>query len=192
MGGPKSILPYGGSTIAGTVVRTLLDSVPGPVVVVTRKALLNNLALPDSDRLRVVFNERDGEMIDSVEMALDAILIELGHACREQMDQFGILVLPADIPGVARSTCRRCVDAFLVDPRRIVIPRFDGARGHPIVFPLALHPIVRTLHEGLRQLFDRCADRLFYVDVMDPGAITDIDTFDAYKRSIGAGGASGK
>ena len=57
MGRPKQMLPYGDSTLTGTVTRCLLQAGVDGVVVVTRAALVGALDLPDDVRIRVALNE---------------------------------------------------------------------------------------------------------------------------------------
>ncbi|RME39327.1 MAG: nucleotidyltransferase family protein [Planctomycetota bacterium] len=71
MGQPKQTLPFAGSTVTGTVVRTLLAAGVDGLIVVTRRALRIDLDLPADPRIVVCFNEdADSEMIDSIRLGL--------------------------------------------------------------------------------------------------------------------------
>ncbi len=70
MGGPKQVLPYRDSTIASTVVQTLIEADVVGVVVVTRTVLVNALRLPVDPRVTIALNDRESEMIHSIRIGL--------------------------------------------------------------------------------------------------------------------------
>ena len=177
MGRAKQLLPFRGSTLTATVTRTLLDGGVSGVVVVTRTQLVDGLQLPADPHLRVAINDdADSAMIDSIRIGLSTL------------DQFqphpddGVLVVPADMPNVSVFSCRACIEAFVSDPRRIVIATYQGRRGHPIVFPLAMRGIINDLEGGLNMLPRACPERVYLVDVEDPGVEVDIDTVEDYEQ----------
>ncbi|MDO8630858.1 MAG: nucleotidyltransferase family protein [Phycisphaerales bacterium] len=84
MGRPKATLPFGGSTVVGRVVRSLLDADADEILVVTRSELAPQLELPHDRRVTVAFNDdADSEMIDSVRIGLAVLrsrIVEDGRA----------------------------------------------------------------------------------------------------------------
>ncbi|UCC30699.1 MAG: nucleotidyltransferase family protein [Phycisphaerales bacterium] len=185
IGRPKQALPYAGSTIVGTVTRTLLDAGVTGVVVVTRNDLVKRLDLPDDDRVGIAINDdADSEMIDSIRIALAGLAgahLPLGVG-KSPSPADGVLVVPADMPTITADACRKCMAAFITDPRRIVIATYQGLRGHPIIFPLSLRPTVDSLTQGLRQLARIHPDRVRLVETGEPGVTEDIDTLEDYER----------
>jgi molybdenum cofactor cytidylyltransferase len=176
MGRAKQLLPYQGSTLAATVTRTLLDADVGGVVVVTRSELLDDLQLPNDARVRVAQNDDpDSEMIDSVRVGLVAL------SQFQPGDDDGVLVVPADMPTLSAQTCRTCIATYLSNPSRIVVATYQGQRGHPIVFPLALRHLVFQLHGGLRMLPRTCPDQVLLVHIDDPGVSFDVDLTGDYE-----------
>ena len=177
-GRPKQLLPLHGSTVVSAVVRTILDANVSGVIVVTHTQLVTDLRLPADPRVRTAINDDErSEMIDSIRIGLSAIA-ELGPN-----DQDGVLVLPADMPGVSRRSCDLCVAAYRRDPRRIVIATCGDRRGHPIIFPYYMQPAVRDLTEGLNTLPRMYPAYVTRVDVDDPGANLDIDTPEDWGRN---------
>lgn len=177
MGKPKQSLPFGESTIAATVSRTLLDAGLAGVVVVTRSCLIDRLQLPDDPRVHVAFNEdTESEMIDSIRIGLSTIE-PLGPGKHD-----GVLVAPADMPNLSATSCRACVKEFILNPQRVVVATFEGRPAHPMVFPLALRDTVNGLDGGLRMLPQTCPDLVSHVEINDPGGKFDVDTAEDYER----------
>lgn len=185
IGRPKQTLPYAGSTIVGTVTRTLLDAGVTGVVVVTRNDLVKKLDLPDDDRVGTAINDdADSEMIDSIRIALAGLAgAHLPPSAGQSPPPAdGVLVVPADMPAITANACRKCMAVFVTDPRHIVIATYQGVRGHPIIFPLSLRPTVDGLTQGLRQLARIHPDRVRPVETGEPGVTEDIDTPEDYER----------
>ncbi len=192
MGRPKQTLPFRGSTIVGSVVRTLLDAGLDTVVLVTRSELLTRLGLPSDKRLSVAVNDdTSSQMIDSIRVGL-SVLLDDGAAPRDAevenpgpigraTDCTGILVVPGDMPGLAAATCRLCVEAYRREPTKIIVAAQDGRRGHPLIFPAALRQVVHQLEGGLNALLDLDRDRVRLVETGDPATLEDVDTWDQYR-----------
>ncbi len=192
MGQPKQTLPVRGSTMVGGVVRTLLDAGLDEVVVVTRSALVERLDLPTDRRLSVAVNDDESsQMIHSVRDGL-SVLFHAATAPNEAgevhagpvdraADRTGILVMPADMPGVAVATCRLCVEAYRREPTKIIVAAHKGRRGHPLIFPAALRQVVHELDGGLNALLDLSRNRVRLVEAGDPATLEDVDTWDQYR-----------
>lgn len=184
MGTTKQTLPFRGSTVTGWVAQTMLDATLDGVIVVTRTELRLALNLPDDPRLTLVFNDdRESEMIDSIRLGVKRI----DNAARPRgakRSQDGVLVVPGDMPTVSAEACRRCMGVYRCNPDRIVIATFDGQRGHPMVFPLAMHRSLDRLRGGLKELVRQCSDCVTEVAMNDATVLQDMDTAEDY-RNIG-------
>ena len=189
MGRPKQILPYRGSTVLGTVVRTLLGAELDGVMVVTRTEFLRTLDLPADARVSVVINDNDtSQMIDSIRLGLASLFGAFpGDASEEppprleSLRRAGVLVLPGDMPGVTSDTCRRCIDAFRKDPTRIVVATHLARRGHPVIFPASLRPDVDRHPTGLDAFLLALAGRTTLVETADAATLKDVDTWSDYE-----------
>ena len=67
------------------------------------------------------------------------------------------------------------------------IPRYQGRRGHPIVFgrPIVEEMLALTGQATARDVVHRRIDGAGYVDVEDPGILADIDDPAAYRALTG-------
>jgi molybdenum cofactor cytidylyltransferase len=96
----------------------------------------------------------------------------------------GWLILPADLPLVYADTLRRIA---LAPPCAVTVPRYRGERGHPVRFDAVCGPELMNL-KGNRGaagvLYARAAiNSIAFVDLDDPGIVTDIDTLDDLRQA---------
>jgi molybdenum cofactor cytidylyltransferase len=106
--------------------------------------------------------------------------------------QAGIRALPAEIDG----SLLFLVDHPLADsesiralldhasPDRIVVPTFEGRRGHPVLFGSAILEEVLALpaSEGANIVVRRDPGRIVQVSVNSPGILVDVDTPEDYRK----------
>jgi len=99
----------------------------------------------------------------------------------------GMLFTPVDHPLVNVSSYRALIERWNEQRDRMVIPRYEGRKGHPAIFPSRLYrPLLHDdLEGGARDLIYREMDRVLFVPVNDQGVIEDIDTPEDYRRLIG-------
>jgi len=205
MGRPKSILPYGESTMVGAVARSLLDANLDGVVVVTRSELVGAIQLPEDSRLSIGFNDaHDSEMLDSIRIGLTCLAevqcsqVLPANFCiasppidnrqstignwDSSLNDVGVLIVPADMPAIRVETYRACIAVFAGEPQSIVMAANGGKRGHPIIFPGSLAADVLRLRHGLHELAQLHPDRVRLVETGDPGVTRDVDSPDDYEE----------
>ncbi|MBI4859521.1 MAG: nucleotidyltransferase family protein [Candidatus Riflebacteria bacterium] len=175
MGGPlKPLLSWHGTSFLLAVAGTLRVAGIQEVVVVLGCRAAEVRCGVDLAGLTVVENRRwpDG-MLSSLKSGLAALSARAP----------GALVTLVDLPGVAPSTCRSLIAAWSRDPGRIVAPRHDGRRGHPVIFPRSLFPRLLAFEDpaGPRGFLDRHPGLVLEIDTDDPGSIRDVDTVEEYE-----------
>jgi molybdenum cofactor cytidylyltransferase len=101
----------------------------------------------------------------------------LAHAVRLHREAEGWLVALADMPLVRPATLRAIVQALQAGAL-IAAPRCRGRRGNPVGFAAPLGDRLAALDAdiGAREILQAEADRIEWIDVDDPGVLTDIDT----------------
>lgn len=178
MGRPKALLDFHGETFLARLVRVMRQECD-PVLVVLGSGAgeIRSNAPPGATFAENPDPERG--QLSSLQTAL-AVL----PAAAE-----GFLFTPVDCPAVKPSTVARLARAAAErDPATVlVIPRCGGRRGHPVFAAralaqefLALPPTAQA-----RDVVHRHVPHTRYLEVDDPGILSDIDDPESYRRLLG-------
>jgi xanthine dehydrogenase accessory factor len=171
MGRPKALLEYRGETFAGRLLR-VLSQFCDPVVIVLG---YHADAIRDRVAANFVINaDPDRGQLSSLQTALATL-----------PDVEGFLFTPVDSPSVDDATLALLVAQFR-SRRTIVIPKFNGRRGHPVLIPSELIPEFLSLAptDETRAIVNRHPEQIVYVDVDDPGILADVDDPAAYQALV--------
>lgn len=173
MGRPKPLLPLGDRTVLRHAVERILEAGVKDVVVVlgSEEAARTIRDLP----VTVALNETpESDMAESARVGFGAV----------DPSSSGVLIHLSDHPLVAAETFRTLLAAQAREPERIIIPVYEGRRGHPTLFPL--HILKEELHGGLtlRDLAYREPRRVRLVNVPDEGVALDMDTPEDYEKIL--------
>jgi molybdenum cofactor cytidylyltransferase len=92
------------------------------------------------------------------------------------------LVTPCDLPLIEDYTIEIIIRAYRDNKGEIIVPRYMGKKGHPVVFPIALQSSFKNIvgDIGARDIIKEKG--CVYVDLDDPGIIADIDTLNEYLK----------
>lgn len=176
MGRPKLLLPFGASTVVGSLVQALRAGGVSEIVLVTAPG---DEALQDWGKtagVRVAVNpDPERGMLSSIVEGIAA----LGGAAELARRGVPLLVAPADLPALSPST----VAAVLRTAAPLAVASYRGKRGHPLRIAPELIPEIESLDlgVGLRELLDRHPAGVREVEVDDPGAVRDVDTPEEYR-----------
>lgn len=184
MGRPKALLPLGGSTFLGTLLETY-RSQEVPCWVVLSEDAERIAAAAGISPERVAVNPRPEEgPLSSFRIALRRVAAEVD----------AVFMHPVDHPLVRSATLRRMIDAFEESGAPIVLPVFQGRRGHPVLFGRRLFGELfeAPLHEGARWVVRRHGAEVRELEVADPGVCGNINTPEDYATWIGDIDAGGQ
>jgi molybdenum cofactor cytidylyltransferase len=174
MGADKQLLDVKGRPMLLAVVESLAAAEVDGVIVVTRTPIAHALPSPSPTNVTVLCPEPEcPEMIDSIRAGIAECQARGGLDAGA-----GVLVCPADQPGITTADVEACLAAFRAAPQCIIIATHAGRRGHPIIFPAGLVDFVRSAAcgAGLNALPHSFADRVLHVECASPGVATDVDT----------------
>ena len=96
----------------------------------------------------------------------------------------GVSFCPVDHPLIREDTVRKLIEMFSRSQAPLVVPTFDGKRGHPVLFGRVLFEelLSDALPEGARTVVHRHLDEAVSIPVDDEGTVIDIDDMTAYRR----------
>lgn len=179
MGEPKALLSIGEETFADRLTGVFGSVCDEVIVVLGFEAERIRSALKRRSECRITVNpEPERGQLSSLQCGLRAV--------SESAD--GVLFTPVDSPGVTEATVRKLQNA--PGEWAMVIPRWEGRRGHPVGFRaeiarefLALDPLTHTA----REIIHRYQDCTRYVDVEDAAIHWDIDRPGDYERLVKGG-----
>jgi molybdenum cofactor cytidylyltransferase len=129
-------------------------------------------------RVHVVTNmQAEEEMLRSVRCGLAAMPQESAAA----------MVALGDQPGITADVAAELVRSFHTTGRGIVVPTYQGRRGHPLLFSMRYRDEILTRHEGrgLRGLLEAHHRDIFELEVAAAGILEDVDLPEDYRRMIG-------
>ena len=105
----------------------------------------------------------------------------IAAAVRATRDADGWLVLPGDLPLVRPQTLRAVAQALARST--VVVPTWNGHRGHPVGFSAACGDALSALSgpQGAASVVRSQSPLLLEVD--DPGITVDVDTVEALREA---------
>ncbi len=175
MGTPKALLDAGGRSFLARVLSSLREGGAGPLLVVVR-----DMTGPVAREAW----EHGGEAALNPDPSTGPVS-SLQAGIRSLPNQAAaVLFAPVDHPLFSPDTVRALIRAFVESGAPLVVPAFEGWRGHPVLFGRALFPelLEENLPEGARTVVRRYLDDRLQLPVEDPGILADIDTVEEYRK----------
>jgi molybdenum cofactor cytidylyltransferase len=177
MGTQKLLLPFGDATVIESVVLTALASRVDRVLAVLgadRDAVRQKLEPLGID---FVINENFVKgMLSSVQAGFAAL----------PPDAEAAVVMLGDQPFLPAGVVYAVVEAFRRSGKGIVVPAFQGRRGHPVLIGLKYRDEVLALDptDGLRRLMHAHPDDIFEAEVEDANILRDMDVPEDYANEL--------
>jgi molybdenum cofactor cytidylyltransferase len=172
MGRAKAFLPFRGGTFLSNIAEVLGQRC-APVIAVFGfdAARLIELARPLG--LKAVENpDYPLGMLTSLQAGLRVL----------QNEADAVFFTLVDHPAISLST----VDALLRSRASIAIPRFENTRGHPVLIrgEIIREFLAEPTASKVRDVIDRHAGEIEYIEVGDPGISDDIDDPALYEKLL--------
>ena len=161
MGSPKALLEYEGQKFIHRL-KSVLGEFCDPLIVVgsSQSQFPIDAVNPKPER----------GMLSSLQCGLRTV--------PQQTD--AVLFTLVDLPAIDPATVRTLIDGWRGEPLRV--PRFEGRRGHPVMLSAKLIADFLNATGTPKDIISAHAAEIVYVDVDDPGVVTDVDTPDDYRN----------
>jgi molybdenum cofactor cytidylyltransferase len=179
MGRPKALLPIEGQTFIERIVSALGQAGLEKIFVVlghNAETMTQKIAhLP----VTVLVNpDYPMGQLSSLQVALRYL--------RADEDCHGILVHLVDHPYIDPRLVKLLTARFLESGKLIVVPRFDGKRGHPVIFARSLFDelLHAPLEQGAKAVVNAHRAETLEIDTADEGITLDIDTPELYRQHV--------
>ena len=177
MGTQKLLLPFGDATVIESVVLTALASRVDRVLVVLGA---------DKDDVREELEPLGIDLVVNDNFAEGMLSsVQAGFAALPPAAEAAVVML-SDQPFLPAGVVDAVVEAFRRSGKGIVVPAFQGRRGHPVLIGLKYHDEVLALDptDGLRRLMRAHPDDIFEAAVEDANILRDMDVPEDYANEL--------
>ncbi len=178
MGSPKALLKIGEKTFLQHIIEILSKKYVEEIHVVLG-ALSDEIEPSIADLpVNVLINGQwDSGQLSSLITGLHAI---------DDDRTDGVLVWPVDHPLVSGVLIDELLNAFENDHAKIIIPKYNGRRGHPVIFPNKTFHELRSASpdEGARSVVHRNESIVYEVETSEEAILINIDTPEDYINYI--------
>lgn len=169
MGRPKALIPYRESTF----LQHLLDVTRHPKIGVTRVVLGAG-----ADEIRIAAKLDPSVVVVNREWEMGQLSsICAGVRSLAEIETDGIVLCPVDHPLVSASLVGDLVKQFYKSGKAIVVPTYNGRRGHPAIFSNSLYDelLAAPPEKGARTVVWAHASNVLEVPTGEEGIVLNIN-----------------
>jgi molybdenum cofactor cytidylyltransferase len=177
MGQPKALVPFQGSTFVEHLIAVTRHTRLGITRVVLGAGAEGIRVQLKIDPAWIVVNANwpKGQL-----SSIHAAIRSLPAGATE-----GILVCPVDHPLVSADLVGRLIAAFDRGGKLIVLPRYNGRRGHPVIFRAELYQelLAAAADVGARQVVWNHAGDVMEVETEEEGVILNLNDAESLRKA---------
>jgi molybdenum cofactor cytidylyltransferase len=177
MGKPKQLMPWGKSTILAQAIDNLASSGVDEIIVLLgyRAEEIKKTIVTKPVKIAINPDYRQGMST--------AIIAGLKLVSRQSQ---AVMLALGDQPLVNSQTVKQLIAEFSNHDKGIVIPTYQGKRGHPVIFATKYKPELLELKGdiGAREIIKNHPDDTLEVAVDSESIISDIDTREDYQSQL--------
>ena len=175
MGRQKLLLPFGTSTIIEQVVDNLLNSKIDEVIVVVGYRAAELVKRITSKPIKIAVNPQYHQGMSTSIIAGLNLIDKRANA---------VMIVLADQPGIKSKVIDKLIEEFHRHDKGIVIPTYQGNRGHPIIFSIKYKGAFLKLtgDVGGREIIDKHREDILEIPVDSKGINADVDTVSDYEQ----------
>jgi molybdenum cofactor cytidylyltransferase len=177
MGTQKLLLPFGDKTMVEQVVENILNSGITQVLVVLGADHLKVADVLKSWPVQLVWNVNFQEGMHSSVISGVKIL---------PLNAKAVLIFLGDQPYISGKVMANVVESWKSSGKGIIIPLYEGKRGHPPLYDLKYRHELSNLDPefGLRSVAQKFPEEIFEVETFCPKIVRDIDTKNDYINEL--------
>ncbi|MGB0034396.1 MAG: nucleotidyltransferase family protein [Candidatus Acidiferrales bacterium] len=176
MGQPKALIPYRGRTFAEHLVEVTRHARVGVTRIVLGAGADEIRSKLRIEPASIVVNaDWPKGQLSSIQAAIRSLPVGITE---------GLILCPVDHPLVSAELVAKLIEAFDSSGNRIVLPTFNGKRGHPVIFHSSLYDelLVASAELGARQVVWAHAEEILEVPTAEEGVILNLNDPDTLKK----------
>ena len=179
MGRPKALLPIDGQTFIERIVAALKQTKVGKIIVILGHNFRELEAKISHLPVQILINTdyKQGQL-SSLQLAVRDL--------QADADCDGMLVHLVDPPSLAPALVQEMIRRFYETKKRIIVPRYHGKRGHPVIFSNTLFGelLSAPMAEGAKAVVNAHRAETLEIDTQEEGIAVDIDTPELYQQHV--------
>jgi molybdenum cofactor cytidylyltransferase len=179
MGRPKALLPIAGQTFIERIVDALEKTEVGKTVVVLGYNAEEMRRKVEHLPVEILINPNYQQgQLSSLQTAVRRLQAE--------SDCDAMLVHLVDHPYIDAKLVELMIRRFYETGKLIVVPRFGGKRGHPVIFSRKLFAelLDAPINEGAKAVVNAHRAETLEIETEDEGITLDIDTPELYRQHV--------
>src|SRR3989338_2351431 len=168
-GSPKALAEIQGQTFLARQIEMLLSAgIEHVVLVLGAQAELLRRSIKADPRIKIIHNEHYQQGQTS---SVKAGILQIPEGS-------DVLLLPVDFPFVLPKTVLQLTEHFKKDAPKILIPTYNGRKGHPPIFSRKLRDEILQLDNslGLNEIIRRHQTEVQLLSVRDKGVVATFNT----------------
>jgi molybdenum cofactor cytidylyltransferase len=184
MGAPKALIPYRGTTFAGHLLEVTRHARVGMTRVVLGAGADEIREKLRLDAASVVLNpDWPKGQLSSIQAAIRSL---------PEGETAGLLLCPVDHPIVSAKLVARLIEEFDSTGKSIVLPTYQGQRGHPVIFRAGLYRelLEASMEVGARQVVWAHQGDVVELSTDEEGVVLNINNPQTLRRALGSMGDS--
>jgi len=176
MGTPKQLLPWGEKNILQQVLDNTSTSRLEKILLILgyrAEHIIDRINLSSRTHI-VINNEYKKGMSSSVKCGIK----------NAPNDTEAFMLVLGDQPFINAAIIDKLIDCYHSGKHGIVIPVYDGKRGHPVIFDILYKDELLSISDqGAKEVINRHLDDILEVPVDSSNILVDIDTPQEYEKA---------
>jgi molybdenum cofactor cytidylyltransferase len=179
MGRPKALLPIGGQTFIERIVAALKQAKLGKIIVILGH---------NANELQAKISQLPVEILINTDYKLGQLSsLQLAvQRLQSEIDCDGMLVHLVDHPYLVPSLIEEMIRRFYDTKKPIIVPKFHGKRGHPVIFSRDLFAelLNAPMDQGAKAVVNAHRAETLEIETEEEGIAVDIDTPELYQQHV--------